>query len=186
MTASTSILAGAAGRYATAMFELAREEGALEAVEADLNALGEAIGTSPDLASLISSPLYTREQQATAMAAICAKAGTGTLVTNLVGLMAGKRRLFALPEVIRLYGELMADHRGEVTADVTSARALTDAQQAALSAKLKASVGRDVKLNIAVDEGLIGGLVVKVSSRMIDTSIRSRLAALKNVMREVG
>lgn len=186
MTAATSIVAGAAGRYATALFELAGEEDKLEDVEADLRALGEAIEESRDLSKLISSPLYSRSQQAAAMKAICEKAGTGELTRNLVLLMAEKRRLFALPEVIRLYGELMADHRGEITAEVTAAQKLSDAQQKALSEKLKASVGSDVKLNITVDEGLIGGLVVKVGSRMIDTSIRSRLAALKNVMKEAG
>lgn len=186
VTAATSIVAGAAGRYATALFELAGESGSLDQAEADLATLGGAIRESADLASLISSPLYTREEQARAMRAVCQKAGIGTLVTNLVGLMADKRRLFALPEVIRLFGELMAAHRGEVTADVTAAHPLSDAQRAALADRLKASVGRDVKLNVAVDEGLIGGLVVKVGSRMIDTSIRSRLAALRTVMKEVG
>lgn len=186
MSAATSIVAGAAGRYATALFELADEAGSLDKAEADLGTLGTAIGESKDLSDLISSPLYTREQQATAMRAICDKAEIGPLVANLIGLMAEKRRLFALPQVIRRFGELMADHRGEVTADVASARPMTDAQQAALAKKLKASVGRDVKLNIAVDESLIGGLVVKVGSRMIDTSIRARLTALRTVMKEVG
>ncbi len=186
MPASTSIVAGAAGRYATALFELAQEEGALEAAEADLGTIGAAIGESDDLSNLISSPLYTRDQQAAAMAKICEKAGIGQTVTNLIALMAAKRRLFALPEVIRIFGELMAEHRGEVTADVTSAHPLSEAQQSALSEKLKAAVGRDVKLNMSVDDALIGGLVVKVGSRMIDTSIRARLAALQNVMKEAG
>ena len=187
MSAATSIAAGAAGRYATALFDLAAESGAIDAVEADIAALGAAVNDSPELATMLASPLYGREEQAAAMNAICGAAGLGPYVTNLVALMAAKRRLFALPQTISQFGRLVAEHRGEVTAEVTSARALSDAQQAALSDKLKAAVGREVKLDMTVDEDLIGGLVVKVGSRMIDTSIRAQLARqCKNVMKEVG
>jgi F-type H+-transporting ATPase subunit delta len=112
--------------------------------------------------------------------------GLSEIVKNLVGLMASKGRLFVLGEVIDVFAKLMAEHRGEVTADVTAARAMSDAQQAALVSTLKAAIGREVKLNLTVDEEIIGGLVVKVGSKMIDTSIRSKLASLQNAMKEVG
>ncbi len=121
-----------------------------------------------------------------AMASVAEAMGLSALVRNVVGLMATKRRLFVLGDVIDIFAQLMAEHRGEVTADVTAARALSDAQQAALVSTLKAAIGREVKLNVTVDEEIIGGLVVKVGSKMIDTSIRSKLASLQNAMREVG
>lgn len=186
VTASTSLTAGAAGRYATALFELALDGGLLDQVEADLGALQGALAESADLAEVIKNPLYTREQQGDAMAALGDKMGLSSLVKNVVGLMATKRRLFALPQMITGFQALLADHRGEVTAEVTSAKPMSDAQIAALKDQIKASVGRDVKLNVTVDERIIGGLIVKVGSKMIDSSIRSRLNALQNVMREAG
>ena len=186
MTASTSLTAGAAGRYATALFELASEAGALEQTEADLNSLEAAMADSDDLVQVIKNPLYTRSQQGAAMAAVSDAMGVSALVKNVVGLMATKRRLFALPEMIKGFQALMADHRGEVTADVTAARPMSDAQTEALAAQIKEAMGRDVKLNVTVDEGIIGGLVVRVGSKMIDSSIRSKLAALQNAMKEVG
>jgi F-type H+-transporting ATPase subunit delta len=120
------------------------------------------------------------------MAAVTEAMGLSALVGNVVGLMATKRRLFVLGDVIDIFAKLMAEHRGEVTAEVTAARALSDGQQAALVSTLKAAIGREVKLNVTVDEGIIGGLVVRVGSKMIDTSIRSKLASLQNAMREVG
>lgn len=181
----STLTSSAAGRYATALFELAQEAGALDEAERDLNALGSAIDESSDLTALISSPIYTRAQQGNAMAAIADAMGLGDLVRNLIGLMASKRRLFVLPELISIFAELMADHRGEITAEVTAARPLSEAQQAALAEKLGAATSKQVKLDIAVDDALIGGLVVKLGSRMIDTSIRSKLAGLQNAMREV-
>ena len=186
MTASTSLTAGAAGRYATALFELAGEAGTLDQAEADLTTLQAALSDSADLSDLIKNPLYTRAQQGDAMSAICDAMGVSGLVKNVVGLMAAKRRLFALPEMIAGFQALMADHRGEMTAEVTAARPLSDAQTAALAAQIKGAMGKDVKLNVTVDESIIGGLVVKVGSKMIDSSIRSRLNALQNVMKEAG
>ena len=186
MTASTSLTAGAAGRYATALFELAQEAGSLDQSEADLDALSTALDDSDDLRALIRNPIYTRAEQGAAMAAICDKMGVSALVKNVVGLMAAKRRLFALPEMIATFQALMADHRGEVTADVTAARPLSDTQTNALAEQIKAAIGRDVKLNLTVDEGIIGGLIVRVGSKMIDSSIRSKLASLQNAMKEVG
>ena len=183
----TSILVSdAAGRYATALFELAREEDALEGTERDVTALGEALKESADLRTLIESPIYDREDQARGMAAVAEKMELSQLVRNLVALMARKRRLYMLPKVIEIFRALLAEHRGEVTAEVVAAKKLTDAQAEKLAQTLKGAEGRDVKLNVTVDEALIGGLVVRVGSRMIDTSIRSRLAQLQNAMREVG
>lgn len=186
MTASTSLTAGAAGRYAKALFELAEEAGTLDQAETDLVALQGALDESDDLVSLIRDPIYTRAQQGAAMAAVCDAMGVSTLVKNVVGLMATKRRLFALPQMIRTFQALMADHRGEITAEVTAARALSDTQTSALAEQIKSATGRDVNLNVTVDEDIIGGLVVRVGSKMIDSSIRSKLANLQNAMKEVG
>ncbi|MFQ5566167.1 MAG: F0F1 ATP synthase subunit delta [Paracoccaceae bacterium] len=186
MAESSTFVSSAAGRYATALFELAGESDALDQTEADMAALGAALEASDDLRTLISSPIYNRDEQGRAMASVTEAMGLSALVRNVVGLMAGKGRLFMLGEVIDVYARLMAEHRGEVTAEVTAARALSETQQGALARTLKDAVGREVKLNVAVDEGIIGGLVVKVGSKMIDTSIRSRLASLQNAMKEVG
>ena len=186
MTDAAAIAAGAPGRYATALFELAAEQDALEAVEADLAQLRDALAESEDLRAAISSPVYARDQQARAMAALAGRMELGRLSRNLLGLMAAKGRLYTLPAVIEAYAALMAEHRGEITAEVETATALSEAQTAALKEKIKAAVGRDVALNVTVDEALLGGLVVKVGSKMIDSSIRSRLANLQTVLKEVG
>lgn len=183
---STSLTSGAAGRYATALFELAQDAKALDQTETDLTALGAALDESTELSDLIRNPVYTRDQQGAAMAAIADKMGLSPLVKNVIGLMATKRRLFAVPQLISVFQGLMAEHRGEVTADVTAAHALSKTQSDALVAKIKAAMGRDVKLNVTVDEDIIGGLVVKVGSKMIDSSIRSKLTSLQNAMKEVG
>ncbi|MEM6440293.1 MAG: F0F1 ATP synthase subunit delta [Pseudomonadota bacterium] len=175
-----------AGRYATALYELASDEAALEAVEADLAAVAEALDGSEDLRAVVSSPIYTREETGGAMSALTTKMKLTPLTGNVIGLMAQNRRLFALGALCTVYARMMAERRGEVTAEVTSAQPMTKKQMTALSAALKQSVGRDVKLETAVDESLIGGLVVKVGSKLIDTSIRSKLSALQNAMREVG
>jgi F-type H+-transporting ATPase subunit delta len=181
-----SISTGIAARYATAIFELAKEDNALKALESDVDALDDALKVSHDFRDLITSPIYSREQQATAVTAIAKKAGLSQIVTNTLALMAGNRRLFVLPQLVRELRARIAAEKGEVTAEVTAAKALTKAQEEKLAKTLKASVGKDVKISMAVDETLIGGLVVKVGSRMIDTSIRSKLAALQNSMKEVG
>jgi F-type H+-transporting ATPase subunit delta len=181
-----SISTGIAARYATAIFELAKEDKALATLEADIDALDAALRESHDFRELIASPIYSREQQATAVTAIAKKAGLSQIVTNTLALMAANRRLFVLPQLVRELRDRIASEKGEVTAEVTAAKALTKAQEEKLAKTLKASVGKDVKISMAVDESLIGGLVVKVGSRMIDTSIRSKLAALQNSMKEVG
>ncbi|HSF65232.1 MAG TPA: F0F1 ATP synthase subunit delta [Paracoccaceae bacterium] len=186
MSEPASISTGIAARYAAALFELAAEAKALPALEKDIDALEAALAASADLRDLIASPVYSREDQARAVAAVAAKMKLSTLTANTLALMAGKRRLFVLPQLVVTVRDRIAAHKGEVTAEVTSAAALTPAQAADLAATLKANFGKDVKLKTAVDETLIGGLVVKLGSTMIDTSIRSKLAALQNAMKEVG
>ena len=181
-----SISTGIAARYATAVFDLAKEGKSLPALEKDLDALDAALGASDDFKSLISSPLYSRDQQGAAITAIAQQMKLSGTVANTLALMASKRRLFVVPQLVSELRARIADEKGEISAEVTSATALTKAQQDKLAKTLKASVGKDVKLNMAVDESLIGGLVVKVGSKMIDTSIRSKLAALQNSMKEAG
>lgn len=186
MSETASISLSIAGRYALALFELAKEEGALTALEADAEALGAVLTESPELAAMISSPLVGREEQGAAMAAVAAQMGLATLTQNTLALMAQKRRLFVLPQLVTDLRARIAKEKGEVTAEVTSATVLTAGQRDALVATLKANIGKDVKLNTTVDESLIGGLIVKLGSTMIDTSVKAKLAALQNAMKEVG
>lgn len=186
MADSASISSGIAARYATAVFELAREQKGLSALEKDVDALSDALAQSSDLAQLISSPLYSRDAQGRAIGAVAGALGLSDVVTNTLGLMAGNRRLFVLPQLLSELRARIAEEKGEMTAEVRSAVALTKAQADKLAKALTASAGKTVKLNAAVDETLIGGLVVKLGSKMIDTSIRSKLNALQNVMKEVG
>ncbi len=186
MSEPASISTGIAQRYATAVFDLAREGDSLTPLTKDVDALSAALGESAEFRSLISSPIYSREDQGKAVAAIAKKMGLTATMTNVIGLMASKRRLFVLPQMLRALREKLAEARGEVTADVATAKPLSDKQRDALAAALKATAGREVKINQTVDESLIGGLVVKLGSKMIDTSIRSKLQALQNTMKEVG
>ena len=181
-----SISTGIAKRYAIALFDLARDEKSLPALEKDVAALGAALTDSVDLRALIGSPIYSSDDKARAIAALCAKMGVSGLVAGTLGLMSAKRRLFVLPQLLAVLADLIAEEKGEITAEVTAAKALTKTQAEKLAKTLKASEGKTVKLNVAVDDSLIGGLVVKVGSKMIDTSIRSKLAALQNSMKEVG
>jgi F-type H+-transporting ATPase subunit delta len=183
---SASISSGIAARYATALFELAKESKGLKALEGDIDALDAALTSSADLKVLISSPVYTREDQARAISAIAVKMGISPLSANTLALMASKRRLFVLPHLTKIVQEKISEEKGEVTAEVISAVALSAAQAKDLAATLKASVGKEVKLKTAVDESLIGGLIVKLGSTMIDTSVKAKLAALQNAMKEVG
>ncbi len=186
MSETASISSGIAARYATALFDLSKEAGGLKALEGDVDALDAALTASADLRDLISSPIYSRDDQANAIAAIAAKAGLSALTANTLALMAGKRRLFVLPQLVADLRDRIAAEKGEVTAEVTAASALSKDQTEKLASTLKARVGKDVKVKLAVDESLIGGLVVKLGSTMIDTSIKSKLAALQNAMKEVG
>ena len=181
-----SISLGIAGRYAQALFELAKEADGLKALEADADALQAALAASPELAAMIASPVVARDEQVGAMAAIAAKMGLSTLTANTLALMGGNRRLFVLPQLVADLKARIAVEKGEMTADVTSATPLTAAQSKKLAETLKAKVGKTIKLNTTVDESLIGGLIVKLGSVMIDTSVKAKLAALQNAMKEVG
>lgn len=186
MSEPASISLGIASRYAQALFEIAKEEKGLAALEADADAIGAALDASSDLRDVIASPVVAREDQANAIAAVAAALKLSGITANTLALMASKRRLFVLPQLVANLKSRIAEEKGEVTADVTSASALSADQASKLSAALKASVGKDVKLNTTVDESLIGGLVVKLGSVMIDTSVKAKLAALQNAMKEVG
>jgi len=177
---------GIAARYAKAVFDLAKEGKSVAAIEADLDALTGALAQSADFNDLIQSPLYGRDEQAAAIAALAPKMGLSATMTNVLGLMASKRRLFVLPQLLAALRDMIAADKGEVTAEVTSAQAMTPAQTDALAATLAKTFGKTVKIKAGVDESLIGGLVVKVGSKMIDTSIRAKLNSLQNAMKEVG
>lgn len=186
MSDTGSISSGIAARYATAVFELAKEAKKLPAVEKDFDALDSALNDSDALRDLINSPVYPRDEMVASIGAIAKKMKLSKDVSSALGLMASKRRLFILPTLITTIKAMIAEEKGEVTAEVTAAKKLTKAQQDKLAKTLKASVGKDVKVNVAVDESLIGGLIVKVGSKMIDSSIRSKLSNLQNAMKEVG
>ncbi len=179
-------MSGLAGRYALALLELADERKQLDPVADDLRGLKAVIVESEDLRRLIRSPLFTRAQKSQAMAAILEKAGVGELTRRFVLLVARNRRLFALDRMIAAYLAELARRRGEITARVTSASALDDEQQRALVETLRKEVGAKVKVEVEVDPGLIGGLIVRVGSRMIDNSIRSKLQRLELAMKGVG
>ena len=176
---------GPAGRYATALFELASQEKALDQVESDLGRLGDAIAVSPDLARMISSPVASREGQAKAMEALAGKFGLGRLVQNFLGVLAKQRRLGALSAIIAEFRRQLAAHRGEETAEVTSAVALDEAQLAAVRDAVAGYAGRPVQLTAAVDPSLLGGLVVRIGSRMIDASLKTKLHNLELSMRGI-
>ncbi|MEM9343354.1 MAG: F0F1 ATP synthase subunit delta [Pseudomonadota bacterium] len=186
MSEPISISTGIASRYATAVFDLMKDDGAIGALESDVTALHDALDASPEFRDMIASPVVTREDQAAVVAQIADKAGLSQIIKNTLALMASKRRLFVLPQLVQQLQRLIDVEKGVVEAEVTSAHPLSQAQQDELAKTLKDSVGSDIKLNAVVDESLIGGLIVKVGSRMIDTSIRTKLAALQNSMKEVG
>ncbi len=186
MPAETSVVSELAGRYAAALFDLARDEKALGEVEADLARLDAMLGASEDLRRLARSPVISREDKAEAMATLADRAELGALTRRFVGVVARRGRLFALGHMIRAYAALLAEHRGETAAEVTSARPLSEAQAGAVSGALAKVVGRRVTLSAKVDEGLIGGLVVRIGSRMVDSSIRTKLERLGFAMKGVG
>ena len=186
MSEPASISTGIAVRYARAVYELAKESSTVAELQTDISTLTAAIAESTDFNALIHSPVYARSEQAAAVIAIAKAAKIGPLVTNTLALMADKRRLFVLPQLLQSLRDIIAEENGEVTADVTSAKALTKAQSVRLAKTLKTRMGKDVTINASVDESLIGGLIVKVGSKMIDTSIRSKLSSLQNAMKEVG
>lgn len=186
MSETAGIATGIAERYASAVFDIAKEGKDLKALETDVAAIEGAIADSDDFRTLMTSPLYSREEQEAAITAIAKKMKLSATTSNVLGLLASKRRLFVLPQLAAVLRARLADERGEVTADVTTAKALTKTQMDKLSKTLKAQVGKDVTIQETVDKSIIGGLIVKVGSKMIDTSIKSKLNALQNTMKEVG
>jgi len=176
-------IAGLAGRYASAVFELALEEKALDVLERDLATLKALLAASEDLVRLVRSPAFSADEQAKGMNAVLDAAGGHALTRRLVLLLARKRRLFALNDVIRAFEAIVARHRGEVSAEVISARPLNDSETTELKRALKAKLGREPKLAASVDPKLLGGLVVKIGSRMIDSSLRTKLDGLRAAMR---
>ena len=183
---SASNTIGIAQRYTTAVFELAAETKKLDGLEKDITALETAIADSDDLQALLVSPIYSREAEADAMATLADKMKLSPMMSNTLKLLAQKRRLFVLPQVLAQLRQRIADEKGLVTAEVTTAKALTKAQSEKLAKTLKAQVGKDVDIVETVDETLIGGLIVKMGSQMVDTSVRSKLSALQTNMKEVG
>jgi F-type H+-transporting ATPase subunit delta len=181
-----SISAGIAARYASALFEMAGETGTTATLTADIETLDAALTDSADLRGMIASPLLSRDEQEAAIGALAGRLGLAAMTGNTLRLMAQKRRLFVLPQLLAALRAMLAAARGEVTAEVAAAAPLTEAQAGALADTLSARIGKTVKLKTHVDETLIGGLVVKVGSTMIDTSVKAKLAALQNAMKEVG
>jgi len=183
---SASISTGIAERYATAVYDLAKEMKIVPAIENDLDGLTAALADSADFNALINSPIYTRDEQGNAISALAMKMKLSPVMSNTLSLMASKRRLFVLPQLVKALRDQIAEDKGEVAADVVSAKPLTKTQADKLAKSLKERLGKTVTINATVDETLIGGLIVKVGSKMIDTSIRSKLNSLQNVMKEVG
>lgn len=175
-------MASVAGRYASALFDLAKSENKIEQVEDDLKAFQALLSESEDLAWLVRSPVIPADEQSKALAAVLEKSGADALTTNFLRLVAKNRRLFAAGDIVKAYQGLAARARGEVAAEVVSAHPLSDEQTAELKAALKASVGQDVTLSTKVDPGLLGGLIVKIGSRMVDSSLRTKLENMKVAM----
>jgi F-type H+-transporting ATPase subunit delta len=177
---------GVADRYAAALYELADERGALDQVATDLRSLKSMIDESEDLRRAIASPILGRAEQGKALASLAEKAGFSEIVRNFLGLAAANRRAFALPGVVKAFLVRLAAARGEVTAHVTTAKALTQAQEGALAAALKKSMGNEVAIEAAVDPAILGGMVVRVGSRMVDSSLSTKLKRLQLAMKGVG
>lgn len=186
MPASSATASGLATRYATALFELARERNQLDEVARDLDAISALLTESDDLGRLVRSPVLSREEQGRAVTALAERIGTGEIVRGLLGVLAGNRRLFALEPVIRAFRARLAEARGEVEAELVSAQPLADEQAAAIEQSLKKFTGRAVNLARTVDPSLLGGLVVRVGSRMVDASLRTKLQQLEVAMRGIG
>ena len=180
------IVSGMAGRYATALLELALEAGAVDSVLVDLKRFDALLDESVDLARLVRSPVFTADVQLKALAAVIDKAEIGGLAAQFLKVVTSNRRLFAVREIVKAYMALVARHKGEVTAEVTLAEAPKEAHLAAIKDALAAVTHKDVKVDVKVDPAIIGGLVVKLGSRMVDSSLRTKLNAIKHAMKEVS
>src|ERR1700712_5139266 len=179
-------VSGVSGRYATALFELARDEKSVDAVKADLDRFETMLNDSPDLLRLVRSPVFSAGSQSKALTAVLEKAEIGGIAANFLKVLTANRRLFAVADVIRAFRALVARFRGEATADVTVAEALSDKNLDALKTALKSVTGKEVALNVKVDPSIIGGLIVKLGSRMVDSSLRTKLNSIKHAMKEAG
>ena len=183
METSGGIRASLAGRYASALFDLARDQRQIDSVGRSLDALGQTLVDSKDFSELVSSPLVSRDEAGKAFAAIAPQIGLDPITANFLGVLARNGRKGEIRNVIRAFRRLAAEHRGEVTADVTTARPLNDDQVAALKAQLRARAGRDVSIDASVDPSILGGIVVKLGSQQIDASIRTKLNRLASAMK---
>jgi F-type H+-transporting ATPase subunit delta len=177
---------GVSERYASSLFELALESGSIETVGSDLERFQALLDESEDLRRLVASPVFSAGEQQRAITAVAERAGITGLVGNFLKVVASNRRLFAVPGMIRAFRAIAAEHRGEITAEITSAHALSPAQETELKSALKGVTGKDVAISVTVDPSILGGLVVKVGSRQIDTSLRTKLSTLKLALKEVG
>ena len=186
MAAEDPSVSGVSGRYATALFELARDEKSVDAVKADLDRFEAMLADSADLKRLVRSPVFSAETQSRALAAVLERAGISGFSAKFLKVLTGNRRLFAVADVIRAFRALVANFKGEATADVTVAETLSDKNLDALKTALKSVTGKDVALNVKVDASIIGGLVVKLGSRMVDSSLRTKLNSIKHAMKEAG
>ena len=185
MAGEDPLISGMAGRYATALFELALDNKAVDAIKVDLDRFDALIADSPDLNRLVRSPIYDADVQLKALSAILDKTGIGGLAANFLRVITTNRRLFAVRDMIRAYRSLVARHKGEVTAQVTVAEKLNDTSFDALKSALKSVTGgKDIDLDVRIDPAIIGGLVVKVGSRMVDSSLRTKLNSIKLAMKE--
>ncbi len=174
-----------AGRYANALFELALEEKAVDAVKSDLDQFDALITANPDLNRLVRSPVYGADEQFKALSAILDKVGIGGLTANFLRVITTNRRLFAVRDMTRAFRALVAKHRGEVSAEVTVAETLNGENLEALKGALKSVTGgKDIDLDLKIDPAIIGGLIVKIGSRMVDSSLRTKLNAIKLAMKE--
>ena len=183
MSATPIDVSGLPGRYANALFELADEQGALDAVMDDLSSLRSMIREAPDFARVLTSPVIGRDEQTAAVDAVMERAGIGELARRFVNVVARNRRLFALPGMIEVYRALLAERRGEITAEVTAARPLSEAQRGALEQALMRTVGANMSIDVRVDPAILGGLIVKVGSRMVDSSLKTKLDKLQISMK---
>ncbi len=186
MASETTGVSALAERYAAALFDLADETRALDAVAGDLRQLRGMLAASPDLLRLVRSPILSRERQGGAIAALAQEAGLSRLVRDFLAVVARNRRLFAVPAMIEAFLKKLAERRGEVTAEVTAAQPLSEAQLGALSEQLRRTIGRRVSVDVRVDPALIGGMIVKVGSQLVDGSLRSRLHRLQLAMKGVA
>ena len=186
MSQSASLSSGVAERYASALFDLALADKKLDKVEADLGRFDDLLNGSEDLRRLVNSPVFSTEDQVRAIGGVLDKAKITGLVGNFMRVVAQNRRAFAMPLIQGAFKKLLADHRGEETAQVSVAAALKPAQTKELKAALKSVVGKDVDLQIDIDPSLLGGMIVKIGSRQIDTSLRTKLSSLKLALKEVG